>query len=64
MTLKQARDAGLLGTVKDARMTARISSTLLNAAKARAGISSNTAILELALATVALEDVLPPGWQP
>jgi hypothetical protein len=54
--LKQARDAGVLGAGKDARITGRVSSVLVEAAKARAGISSETGLIELALATLALDD--------
>jgi hypothetical protein len=55
-TLEQARAAGLLGDAKDARIAGRVSSELISAAKKRAGISSDTDVIEIALATLALED--------
>ncbi len=55
-TLKYARDAGFLGDEKDKRIAARVSSALIEAAKARAGLSSDTEVIELALATLALDD--------
>lgn len=56
LVLKQAREAGLLGPSKDARLSGRVSSTLLEAAKARAHVSSDTELLEIALSRLALED--------
>ncbi len=55
-TLKYAREAGLLGHGKDKRIAARVSSALIEAAKARAGLSSDTEVIELALAALALDD--------
>ena len=55
-TLEQARAAGLLGKAKTARIAARVSSKLLAAAKERAGTSSDTKVLEIALASLALQD--------
>ncbi len=54
--LTYARDAGLLGKNKNARITGRVSSVLLHAAKARSGLTSDTEVIELALAILALED--------
>jgi hypothetical protein len=54
--LAQARAAGMLGEAKDARIAGRVSSELLAAARQRAGSSSDSEILEIALATLALED--------
>ena len=55
-TLKQARAAGLLGRTKNARITGRVSAKLVAAAKKRTGIKSDTGVIEVALATLALED--------
>ena len=50
-----ARREGLLAGVND-RIAARIRKPLIDAAKARSGIKSDTELLEYALACVALED--------
>ncbi len=55
-TLDQARAAGLLGQAKSARIAGRVSARLVAAAKKRAGITSDTDVIEIALATLALED--------
>lgn len=55
-TLDQARAAGLLGEAKNARIAGRVSARLVAAAKKRAGITSDTDVIEIALATLALED--------
>ncbi len=55
-TLESARAAGLLGDAKDARVAGRVSSELVAAAKRRAGLSSDTDVIEIALARLALED--------
>jgi hypothetical protein len=55
-TLDSARAAGLLGDAKDARVAGRVSSGLVAAAKKRAGLSSDTDVIEIALARLALED--------
>jgi len=54
--LERAREAGLLGAAKNARIAGRVSSKLVAAAKKRAGTSSDTEVIEIALATLALED--------
>jgi hypothetical protein len=52
-----ARDEGLIPpSDKDARVSGRVHRTLLEAAKKRAGLASETALIEYALAKVALED--------
>ena len=52
-----ARDEGLISpSDKDARVSGRFHRTLLEAAKKRAGLTSETALIEYALAKVALED--------
>ncbi len=55
-TLDSARAAGILGDAKDARVAGRVSSKLLAAAKKRSGLSSDTDVIEIALARLALED--------
>ena len=55
IVLATARDAGLLVGVSG-RIAARIRQPLIDAAKARSGITSDTELLEYALARVALED--------
>ena len=53
--LATARDAGLLAGASS-RIAGRIRKPLIEAARARSGIKSDTALLEYALACVALED--------
>ena len=53
--LEAAKDAGLLEGASG-RIAGRIRKQLINAAKARSGIKSDTELLEYALARVALED--------
>jgi hypothetical protein len=55
--LEAARADGLMPEgEKDARVSGRIHRKLLDAAKAKTGIQSETALLEYALAKVAIED--------
>jgi hypothetical protein len=54
--LAQAQAAGLIGAKKNARIAGRVSPELLAAAKKRAGVTSDTDVIEVALATLALED--------
>src|SRR5688572_6165946 len=56
LVLEQAREAGLLGARKVARISGRVSASLLEAAKKRAQVTSDTELLELALSRLALED--------
>ena len=52
-----ARAEGLIPrTDKDAKVSGRVHRILLDAAKKRSGLTSETALLEYALAKVALED--------
>jgi hypothetical protein len=53
--LETAKDAGLLAGASG-RIAGRIRKQLVNIAKARSGITSDTELLEYALARVALED--------
>jgi hypothetical protein len=55
-TLESARAAGLLGNARNARVAGRVSSELVAAAKKSAGLSSDTDVIEIALARLALED--------
>jgi hypothetical protein len=55
--LKVARSEGFIPpSDKDARVSGRVHRSLLNAAKQRTGLTSETALLEYALAKVAIED--------
>jgi hypothetical protein len=54
--LEQARAAGLLGEAKNTRLSGRVPASLIEAAKRRAHVSSDTELLELALSRLALED--------
>ena len=56
LVLEQARAVGLLGSAKNTRLSGRISSELIEAAKRRAHVTSDTELLELALSRLALED--------
>lgn len=56
LALQQAREAGLLGPRKDARISGRISAALLGAAKERTHVVSDTELLEIALSRLVLED--------
>jgi hypothetical protein len=53
--LKTAKDAGLFAG-ETSRIAGRIRKPLIEAARARSGIKSDTELLEYALACVALED--------
>ncbi len=55
-TLESARAAGLLGAAKNARVAGRVSALLVAAAKKSSGLSSDTDVIEVALAKLALED--------
>lgn len=56
LVLEQARAVGLLGAAKNTRLSGRVPSELINAAKKRAHVTSDTELLELALSQLALED--------
>jgi hypothetical protein len=56
LVLEQAKAAGLLGAAKNARLSGRVPSELIEAAKKRAHVTSDTELLELALSRLALED--------
>lgn len=54
--LRRAREEGLVGEDKDARISGRVRRVLIDAAKSRTGLGSDTELVEYALAKVALED--------
>ena len=56
LVMAEARNAGLLGGPKDTVIRGRVSKSLVKAAKARAGVRSDTELLEIALSSFALED--------
>lgn len=56
LVLKQAKAVGLLGAAKNTRLSGRVPSELIEAAKKRAHVTSDTELLELALSRLALED--------
>ncbi|MBI1686177.1 hypothetical protein [Caulobacter hibisci] len=53
--MTSAKRSGLL-TEKDGRIGGRLSATIIARAKANTGISTDTELLEFALASLALED--------
>jgi hypothetical protein len=55
-TLDWARSLGLIGADKDTSITGRVRQSLIEAAKANAGVSSDSELVEYALARLALED--------
>ena len=56
LVFDQARARGLIGAAKNARLSGRVSASLIEAAKDRARVSSDTELLELALSKLVLED--------
>lgn len=56
LIMGEARNAGLVGGPKDAIIRGRVSKALVKAAKKRAGVSSDTELLEVALSNLALAD--------
>lgn len=56
LVLDEARAKGLLGAARSARLSGRLPANLIEAAKARARVSSDTELLEIALSRLALED--------
>src|SRR4051812_22521240 len=54
--LDEARAAGLIDGRKDAHISGRVPGSLIDAAKKRARLSSDTDLIEYALVTVALQD--------
>jgi hypothetical protein len=56
LVMNEARNAGLVGGPKDTIIRGRVSKSLVKAAKKRAGVTSDTELLEIALSSFALED--------
>ena len=56
LVMNEARNAGLVGGPKDTVIRGRVSKSLVKAAKKRAGVTSDTELLEIALSSFALED--------
>ncbi|HEV7367745.1 hypothetical protein [Arenibaculum sp.] len=56
LVLDAARAEGLVGDDKDTHISGRVRRHLVEAAKRRSGIDSDTGLIEYALARVALED--------
>jgi hypothetical protein len=56
LVMNEARNAGLVGGPKDTVIRGRVSKNLVKAAKKRAGVTSDTELLEIALSSFALED--------
>jgi hypothetical protein len=56
LVLQQARAVGLLGTAKNTHLSGRVPTSLIDAAKQRSHVTSDTELLELALSRLALED--------
>jgi hypothetical protein len=56
LVMNEARNAGLVGGPKDTIIRGRVAKSLVKAAKRRAGVSSDTELLEIALSSFALED--------
>lgn len=56
LVLDAARAEGLVGEDKDTRISGRVRRRLVEAAKRRCGVASDTELIEYALARVALED--------
>ncbi|MEL4375148.1 hypothetical protein ACWGNA_20040 [Brucella cytisi] len=57
--LAAAERTGLITGDKTDRLSARVNHRLLEQAKKRTGIKSSTALVEFALASIALEDPFP-----
>jgi hypothetical protein len=56
LVMSEAHSAGLLGGPKDAVIRGRVPKSLVEAAKRRAGVTSDTELIEIALSSFALED--------
>ena len=56
LVMDEARNAGLVGGPKDTVIRGRVSKSLVKAAKKRAGVTSDTELLEIALSSFALDD--------
>ena len=56
LIMGEAKSAGLVGGPKDAVIRGRVSTALVKAARKRAGVSTDTELIELALSSLALTD--------
>jgi hypothetical protein len=56
LIMSEAKSAGLVGGPKDAVIRGRVSTALVKAARKRAGVSTDTELIELALSSLALTD--------
>jgi hypothetical protein len=56
LIMSEAKNAGLVGGPKDTVIRGRVSKALVKAAKKRAGVSTDTELLEVALSNLALAD--------
>ena len=56
LIMSEAKSAGLVGGPKDAVIRGRVSTALVKAARKRAGVSTDTELIELALSNLALTD--------
>ena len=56
LIMSEAKSAGLVGGPKDTVIRGRVSKALVKAAKKRAGVSTDTELLEVALSNLALAD--------
>jgi len=56
LIMSEAKSAGLVGGPKDTVIRGRVSRALVKAAKKRAGVSTDTELLEVALSNLALAD--------
>lgn len=56
LVMEEARSAGLVGGPKNTIIRGRVAKSLVRAAKRRAGVTSDTELLEIALSSFALED--------
>lgn len=56
LVMSEARNAGLVGGPKDTVIRGRVSRSLVKAARKRAGVSTDTELIEVALSNLALAD--------
>ena len=56
LIMSEAKSAGLLGGPKDTVIRGRVPKALVKAAKKRAGVATDTELLEVALSSLALAD--------
>ena len=56
LIMSEAKNAGLVGGPKDVVIRGRVSTALVKAARKRAGVSTDTELIELALSSLALAD--------